>query len=141
MITIQERIYSRLTGDTAATVSLQALLGSSGRIVAGLDYDLVKAPCIAFNLLSSIPGEINSDNVMTDVEYYTFKVFADNCIQIINRLRVLLDRYTFTETTEAGVLRCVWDGDGPDLFDEDLNCRRRDTRFRIYSMPKAVGPV
>ena len=141
MITVQERIYSRLTGDTTATVGLQALLGSSGRIVAGLDYDLLKAPCIAFNNLTNIPGDINSDNVQIDVEFYTFKVFADNCIKIISRLRLLLDRYTFAETSEAGVLRCVWDSDGPDLFDEDLKVRRKDARFRIYSMPKAVGPV
>lgn len=141
MITIQQRIYSRLTGDTAATVSLQALLGSSGRIYAGMDADLAKAPSIVFNNLTNIPGELNSDSVQTDVEFYTFKVFANNCIQIISRLRALLDRYTFAETTEAGVLRCVWDSDGPDLFDEDLKVRRKDARFRIYSAPKAIGPV
>lgn len=141
MITIREKIYSRLTGDTAATVSLQALLGGSGRIIAGLDYDLVKSPCIAFDNLTNIPGDVNSDKVMTEVEFFSFKVFADNCIQIISRLKILLDRYTFAETAEAGVLRCVWDSDGPDLYDDDLHCRRKDTRFRIYSMPKAVGPV
>lgn len=141
MITIQQRIYARLTGDTAATVSLQALLGSSGRIYGGLDQALPQTPSIVFNNVSNIPGEINSDNVQTDVEFYTFKVFANNCLQIISRLRILLDRYTFAETTEAGVLRCVWDNDGPDLFDDDLKVRRKDVRFRIYSMPKAVGPV
>lgn len=141
MITIQERIYSRLTGDTSGSSSLQVLLGGSGRIVAGLDYAELKSPCVAFNNMSNIPGEVNSDNVQTDVEFYTFRVFADNCIQIISRLRQLLDRYTFTETTEAGVLRCVWDSDGPDLFDDNLNIRRKDTRFRVYSMPKGIGPV
>lgn len=141
MITIQQKIYSRLTGDTAATVGLQALLGGSGRIYEGLDYNLPSAPCIAFNNLANIEGSINSDSAMIVVEVWTFKVFADNCKQIISRLRQLLDRYTFTETTEAGVLRCVWDSDGPDLFDDDMQVRRKDARFRIYSMPKAVGPV
>lgn len=141
MITIQEKIYARLTGDTAATVSLQALLGSSGRIFAGLDADLVKAPCLAFNNLSNIAGDVRGDSVQTDVEIYTFKVFASNCIQIISRLRALLDRYTFAETTEAGGLRCVWDSDGPDLFDEDLKVRRKDARFRVYSVPKTIGPI
>ncbi len=141
MITIQERIYSRLTGDTAATVSLQALLGSSGRIYAGLDANIIQAPSIVFNNLTNIPGEVNSDTVQTDVEFYTFKVFANNCIQIISRLRALLAGYTFTETAEAGGLRCVWDSDGPDLFDEDLKVRRKDVRFRVYSAPKAIGQI
>lgn len=144
MITIQQRIYSRLTGDVANTngSSLQTLLGSSGRIFAGMDYTVpLESPCIAFNNVSNIPGDVQGDSVMTDVEFYTFKIFADNCVQIISRLRQLLDRYTFAETTEAGVLRCVWDNDGPDLFDEDMKVRRKDVRFRIYSMAKAVGPV
>ncbi len=137
MITIQQKIYSRLTGDT----TLQNLLGGSGRIFEGLDADLVKAPCIAFNSLANIPGNIQGDMVMIDVEVYTFKVFADNNKTIISRMRILMDRYTFAETSEAGGLQCVWDSDGPDLFDEDLKVKRKDTRFRIFSMPKAVGPV
>ncbi len=137
MITIQQRIYSRLTGDT----TLQNMLGGSGRIFEGLDADLEKAPCIAFNSLANIPGDIQGDMVMTDVEVYTFKVFADNNKAIISRMRILMDRYTFAETSEAGGLQCVWDSDGPDLFDEDLKVKRKDTRFRIFSMPKAVGPV
>lgn len=144
MITIQQRIYSRLTGDVANTngSSLQTLLGGSGRIFAGMDYTIpLESPCVAFNNLTNVPGAINSDFVQTDVEFYVFKVFADNCIQIISRLRQLLDRYTFAETSEAGVLKCVWDNDGPDLFDEDLKVRRKDVRFRVYSSPKAVGPV
>lgn len=141
MITIQEKIYARLTGDVTGTSSLQSLLGGSGRVYEGLDGSLVKSPSVVFNSLANIEGAVQGDNVMTDVEIYTFKVFANNCKIIISRLRILLDRYTFAETSEAGVLRCVWDSDGPDLFDEDLKVRRKDTRFRIYSMPKAVGPV
>jgi hypothetical protein len=144
MITIQQRLNSRLIGDVADVhgSSLQTLLGGSGRIFAGMDYTIpLKSPSIVFNSLANVPGDIQGDTVSTDVEHYTFKIFSNSCIQIITRLRVLLDRYTFVETTEAGVLRCVWDSDGPDLFDEDLKVRRKDTRFRIYSMTKAVGPV
>lgn len=144
MITIQQRLYSRLTADTVdkSGSCLATLLGSVARVFAGMDYTIpLEAPCLVFNSLANVPGHINADMVLTDVETYTFKVFADNCIQIISRLRILLDRYTFAETSEAGVLRCVWDSDGPDLFDEDLKVRRKDCRFRIYSMPKAVGPV
>lgn len=144
MITIQQRIYSRLTGDSVDKNGscLQTLLGGSGRVFAGMDYVVpLKSPCVVLNNLANIPGHLDSDFVQTDIETYTFKVFADNCVQIISRLRQLLDRYTFAETTEAGVLKCVWDSDGPDLFDEDLKVRRKDARFRIYSMPKAVGSV
>ncbi len=141
MITIMQAIYSRLTGDTAATVSLQALLGSSGRIYAGLDANITKAPCLVYNNLSNVPGSIQGDIVMTDIEFWQFKIFANNCIQIAYRLRALLDRYTFTATSEAGSLRCVWDNDGPDLFDDELKVRRKDIRFRIYSMPKAIGSI
>lgn len=143
MITIQAKIYSRLTGDTVDKNGscLQTLLGSSGRINPGIDYMLPEAPGIVFNNLANTQGNLQGDGVFTDIEYWTFKVFADNCTQIIKRLRDLLDRYTFAATSEAGVLRCVWDSDGPDLFDEDLRVRRKDCRFKIYAMPKGVGPV
>lgn len=121
---------------------LKTLLGGSiAKIHAGMDETLLQSPCIVFNSLSNINGFIDAENVTTDVEFYSFKVFANNCPQIIARLRVLMDNYTFTETSEAGGLRSEWDNDGPDLFDEDMKVRRKDCRFRIYSVPKAVGPI
>ncbi len=145
MITIQQAIFSRLSGDTTDKQGscLKTLLGGTltGRIFAGMDLTLVRSPSIVFNNMTNVAGEINSDFVQTDVEFYTFKIFANNAPQIISRLRQLFDRYTFTETAEAGVLTCVWDNDGPDLFDDDLKVRRKDVRFRIYSMPKAIGPI
>lgn len=145
MITIQQAIFSRLSGDTIDKQGscLKTLLGGTltGRVFAGMDLTLVKSPSIVFNNVTNVPGNIDSDFVQTDVEYYVFKVFSNDAVRIISRLRQLFDRYTFTETTEAGVLMCVWDNDGPDLFDDDLKVRRKDVRFRIYSMPKAIGPI
>jgi hypothetical protein len=143
MITIQQKVYARLTGDTVDKngACLKTLLGDINRIYAGLDWQLTQAPSITFNPLTSTPGSLNGDTVMIDEEYFVFHIFANNFHQIATRLRVLLDRYVFAATTEAGAAVCTWDGDGPELFDEDLKVRRRDSRYKILVMPLAVGPV
>ena len=143
MRTVHERIYSRLTGDVndKQGTSLQNLLGGSGRIYAGMDWQLAQAPCLVFNSMASVAGSINSDTVMVEQQYFEFRVFANNFLDIALRLRVLLDRYTFAETSDAGALQCTWESDGPELFDENLKVRRRDSRYKIYVMPKAVGAV
>ena len=139
-----ERLYSRLSGDTVdkSGSCLKTLLGGDiTRVYAGLNYKLPNAPAVTFQSLTTIPGQINSDMVMTEEEFVEFRVFADNHRDISARLRVLLDRYAFAETAEAGVLKTVWQNDGPELFDEDLKVHRRDSLFKIFVMPKAVGPV
>ena len=143
MISVQERIYARLRGDTIDNNGscLATLLGSIDRIYTGLDWQVAEAPSITFNALTSVPGQINSDSVMVEEEFFVFRIFANNFHAVALRLRMLLNRYTFSETSEAGVLKCVWDSDGPEIFDDELKVRRRDSRFKIYAMPEAVGPI
>jgi hypothetical protein len=143
MRTVLEKIYARIHGDTTDKNGrcLQTLLGSIDRIYAGFNYQIPSAPALTFFAMSTIPNSLNGDNVMVEEEFVEFRVFADNHSDIAARLRQLMDRYTFAETSEAGVLRAVWQNDGPQLFDEDLKVHRRDSLFKIYVMPKAIGPV
>ena len=141
---VLERIYARAHGDTTDKNGscLKTLLGGNiDRIYSGLNNQIPTAPAITFCNISSIPSSLNSDVVMVEEEFIEFRVYADNHPDIAARLRQLFDRHTFAETTTAGVLKTVWQNDGPELFDEDLKVHRRDSLFKVYVAPKALGPV
>lgn len=137
MKAVEAAIYGRLTGDS----TLQSLLGGSGRISHALESGNAQKNSLTFLLLNAEPGYVNSDRVQTQVESYQLMIFSDKYVDIAYRLRVLLDGYTFADTTEAGGMVCVWDSDGPDLFDEPLQVGRKDVRYRVMLTPRAVGAV
>lgn len=132
---------TRLKGDTASTVGLQALLGSSGRIRHVLENEIPKAPGVYYKSLANGPGTINADSVVTSNEFYQFKVYATNAENIMYRVRVLLDRYTLPDQSDTGSAVCVWDSDGPDGFDDSLQLPTKTTQFRIFMVPKAAASV
>ena len=132
---------TRLKADTAATVGLQALLGSSGRIRHALEGETPKAAGVYYKSLANAPGSINADNVVTSNEFYQFRVYATNAEDILYRLRVLLDRYTFPDQADTGNIYCVWDSEGPDGFDGSLMLPIKTTQFRIFMVPKAAASI
>lgn len=91
--------------------------------------------------MANAPGTINSDRVTTSNELYQFKVYADNTEDVLFRLRVLLDGYAFPDQTDVGGIRCIWDSDGPDLFEDSMMKATKTVQFRIYTVPKAVAVV
>lgn len=137
MKTIEEAIYTRLSGDSA----LATLLTGSGRIHHALEAQQAQKPTLTYLCLLSVPGSINSDRVQTMEETYQFIIFAENYPDIAYRLRVLLDGYRFPETSEAGNIRGVWESDDADMYDDALQVGRKDVRYRILLTPKAVGAV
>jgi hypothetical protein len=141
MRAVEEAIMTRLKADTAATVSLQALLGSSGRIRHALEIGTPKAPGVYYKSMANAPGTINADSVVTSDEFYQFRVYATNAEDVMYRLRVLLDRYTFPDQTDVGSIRCIWDSDGPDAYDDMLELPMKTTQFRIFMVPKAAASV
>ena len=140
MRTIEEAIMTRLKADTG-TGGLQSLLGSSGRIRHALEGEVPKSPGVYYKSLANAPGTINADNVVTSNEFYQFRVFATNAEDVMYRLRVLLDRYTFADQADTGNIRCVWDSDGADGYDDSLQLPVKTTQFRIFMVPKAAASV
>lgn len=137
----EEAIMTRLLSDTAINVSLQALLGSTGRVLHGRERAIPKAPGVYYESMANSPGSINSDNAKTSSELYQFRVYADNYENVLYRLRVLLDGYTFPDQTDVGSIRSVWDADGPDLFDDSLELKVKTVVFRLFTVPKAAAVV
>lgn len=132
---------TRLKADTAATVSLQALLGGANRIWHGKERAIPSAPGIYYESLANAAASINADNVKTSNELYQFRVYSDNYEDILYRLRVLLDGYVFPDQTLVGNIYSIWDGDGPDLFDDSMELKVKTTQFRIFMVPKAAASV
>ena len=132
---------TRLTADVSGASSLQTLLGGSGRISHAQELRQAKSPGVYYQSLSNSRGSIFSDNVKTSSEIYQFKVYADNNEDILYRLRVLLDGYTFPDQSDTGSIRCNWDSDGPDVFDDSMMRNAKTAQFRISMVPKAAAAV
>lgn len=141
MRTIEEAIFTRLKNDTSGSASLQSLLGGSGRIWHGLELVGPKAPGVYYQSMANSRGSIFTDNVKTSSEIYQFKVYADNNEDILYRLRILLDGYIFPDQVDTGSIRCNWDSDGPDMFDDAMMKSIKTVQFRIFMVPKAAAVV
>jgi hypothetical protein len=141
MITIHAAIQTRLTGDSSLTGNLQTILGGSGRIYHQFEDKVPQVPCVVFAEMSTAPGHIDGDNVQTYEQFYVFRIFSNRAWEIVERLKTLLDKYRFPDTTEAGHIQCTFSSVGPDLFDEDLKVARKDATFRIYMVPHTVAPI
>lgn len=141
---VAEMIYQRMTADTAASVSLQAILGGSGRIKAGFQNATPKAPCITFQKFTAIPGHMQGGIGRTHEEFYLFSIFSDRYPDLVYRLKALFDGYSFlvpSSKTQVGRVSSQWDWEGPDLFDEALQVGRKDVRYRFFVVPKAINPI
>lgn len=132
---------TRLKADNSATGNLQTLLGGAGRILHGKELITPKSPGVYYQSLANSRGSIFSDNVKTSSEIYMFTIYADNYEDILYRLRVLLDGYIFPDQLDTGSIRCHWDSDGPDLFDDSMMRNTKTVQFRIFMVPKAAAVV
>lgn len=137
MKTVEGAIFTRLNSDT----TLQTLLGGAGRIYHALEMQGAQKPSITYILVNAVPGKVNSENARTIVETYMFIVFADGYQDIVARVRRLLDGYRFPATADAGNIKAEFDSEGPDQYDEALSSGRKDFRYRIYVVPKALASI
>lgn len=141
---IETLIYSRLIGDTEATVGLVALLGSGSHILHAFQDIVPVVPYLTFQIYSVGSGLLTSNfNRSLDV-FIQFNVFASNYLDVLARLRKLFDGYRFdvpSNYTDVGQIRGVFDFEGPDGYDEQLEVQTKQVRYRFFVTPKAWNPI
>lgn len=140
----EQLIYSRMTSDTQATIGLVALLTDVTHIFHGFQNTLPKIPYLTFEVFSQIKGQLGGDFARSYEVFIQFNIFAKNYLDIVARLRHLFDGYRFdipSNYAEIGQLRGVFDFEGPDGYDEQLEVQSKQVRYRFFVTPKAWDPI
>jgi hypothetical protein len=125
-------------------VGLVPLLGAADRILHAFQSATPPAPGLTYQVFNSTPGLLTGDFVRTMIVFIQFNIFANNYPDISFRLKKLFDGYCFTVPggyTQLGTLTSVFDWEGPDGFDEQLQVQRKDVRYRFFAAPKAQSPI
>jgi hypothetical protein len=141
---IDKLIYGRLVGDTVATIGLVALLGTSANIMHGFQNVIPKVPYLTFQVFSEIKGQLGGNFTRSIDVFMQFSVYAANYADVIARLRHLFDGYRFdvpSDYTEIGQMRGLFDFEGPDGYDDQLEVQFKQVRYRFFVTPKAWNPI
>jgi hypothetical protein len=137
VLTVKEALMTRLAGDA----TLQTLLGASGRIYHALEQVEPIASSVTYIQESSIPGDLQGDNVASHIEFYKFNVYHQQHERVAERIYTLLHQYRFPTPSDAGIKACVWEWEGPDEFDEKLQVGVKRLRFRLSVARSAQAPA
>jgi len=141
---VEQLVYARLIGDTEVTNGLVALLGNSSRILHAYQSTDPTVPRLTFSVYTSTPGNLGGDFIREMELFIQFNVFAANYSDIIFRLFRLFNGHQFavpTNYVQVGQVSSIWDWEGPDGFDEQLEIQRKDVRYRFFVVPKAQNPI
>jgi hypothetical protein len=141
---VEQLIYSRLTSDSEATIGLLALLGDSSHIMHAFQMTIPEVPYLTFQVFSQTKGLLGGNFTRSLDVFIQFNVFAKNYADVIARLRHLFDGYRFdvpSNYTEIGQLKGVFDFEGPDGYDEQLEVQSKQVRYRFFVTPKAWNPI
>ncbi len=141
---VDQLIYARLIGDTEPTNGLVALLGTTAHILHGFQDKVPVVPYVTFDVFSVGKGLLTGNYGRSLDVFMQFNVFANHFDPILSRLRQLFDGYRFdvpSNYTEVGQLRGVFDFEGPDGYDEQLEVQFKQVRFRFFVTPKAWNPI
>ena len=141
---VEQLIYARLIADTEATYGLVSLLGNVNRILHAYQSAQPTVPGLTFHVYTQAPGILQGDFIRTVELFIQFNIFAANYSDITFRLFKLFNSHTFavpTNYVQVGQVSSIWDWEGPDGFDEQLEIQRKDVRYRFFVVPKAQNPI
>lgn len=141
---VEQLVYSRLIADTEAVNGLVALVGGVGNILHGYQSALPTVPSVTFHVYTQTPGLLGGDFIRQVELFIQFNIFASNYSDISFRLFKLFNAYCFSvpsNYTQIGSVTSIWDWEGPDGFDEQLEIQRKDVRYRFFVVPKAQNPI
>jgi len=141
---VEELIYARLTGDTEPVNGIVALLGNVNRILHAYQSADPTVPALTFHVYTQTPGQLTGDFIRTTELFIQFNIFAANYSDIVFRLFRLFNGHQFavpTNYVQVGQVSSIWDWEGPDGFDEQLEIQRKDVRYRFFVVPKAQNPI
>ena|SRR3990167_1235904 len=137
MKTVEEALMTRLTGDA----TLVSLLGGSGRIYHAMEKVEPKINSITFMAITSVPEGLTGDVVMSRREDYMLSIFHNQYEDVLDRIFKLLHMYQFPTPSDAGIVKAMWDWEGPDEFDEDLKVGKKTVRYKFYVVRQAFAPI
>ena len=141
---VEQLVYARLIGDTEVVNGLVALVGGSSNIIHGYQSALPSVPSVTFHVFTQTMGHLSGDFARTIELFIQFNIFAANYSEITFRLFKLFNGYCFSVPTnyaQIGQVSSIWDWEGPDGFDEQLEIQRKDVRYRFFVVPKAQSPI
>ena len=129
MATMKEAFYAILKADAQLTGAgkLGNLLGKSTVEPYGVFFGWpptdAPTPCISYASVSQ-SGRLPRRQIMS------VTAFGNNFEAILDIVHDLLDDAVL-EATDVQPLLCVWDGRGPDLWDDDLKCYYAQDRYLL----------
>lgn len=144
MKAVEELVYARLIADTAVGGVVALLGGDSARILHAFQSNVPPSPGVTFHVWNTVPGLLTGDFVRQMILFMQFNIYSPVYTDIVFRLKRLFDGYCFTVpavNAQLGSVSSVFDWEGPDGFDEQLQQQRKDVRYRFFVVPKAQNPV
>lgn len=141
---LEQLIWGRMTGDTEATNGLVALLGTTAHMYHGFQNTVAVIPYLTFQVYSTNKGQLGGDFAQSYEIFIQFNIFGKNYLDVATRLRRLFDGYRFDipgNYTEVGQAKGVFDFEGPDGYDEQLEVQTKQVRYRFFVTPKAWNPI
>jgi hypothetical protein len=99
---------------------------------------------LTFQIFSQVKGHLGGDFSQSFEIFIQFNIFAENYMDVSSRLRQLFDGYRFdipANYTDVGQARGVFDFEGPDAYDEQLEVQTKQVRYRFFVTPKAWSPI
>jgi hypothetical protein len=141
---VEQLVYARLIADTEPANGLVALLGNVNRILHAFQSADPSVPFLTFHVYTQSSGGVQGDFMRTLEVFIQFNIFASNYADITFRLFKLFNGHNFVVPTnyiQVGQVSCIWDWEGPDGFDEQLEIQRKDVRYRFFVVPKAQNPI
>lgn len=141
---VEQLVYARMIGDTEPVNGLVALAGGAGNILHGFQSADPTVPSVTFHVYTQTQGLLGGDFVRQVELFIQFNIFAANYSDITFRLFKLFNGHCFAVPggyTQIGQVSSIWDWEGPDGFDEQLEIQRKDVRYRFFVVPKAQNPI
>lgn len=141
---VEQLVYARMIADTEATNGLVPLLGNVGNILHAFQSSEPTVPSLTFHVYTQAPGLLGGDFIRQMELFLQFNIFAANYADITFRLFKLFNSHVFAVPSnykQIGQVSSVWDWEGPDGYDEQLEIQKKDVRFKFFVIPKAQNPI
>jgi hypothetical protein len=141
---VEQLIYARMTNDTEPVNGLLALLGDTTHILHAYQNIEAELPYLTFHVYSVNKGTLGGDFTRSLDVFVQFNAFGPNYADVLNRVRRLFDGYRFdipNGYTDVGQLKGVFDFEGPDGYDEQLEVQTKQVRYRFFVTPMTWAPI
>lgn len=147
---VEQVVYQTLVADSGSGGVLDLLGetlasgGTSERVLHAYQVATPPSPGLTYGVTAAPQGQIPR---FTREVFVTFNIFAANYAEIGFRLMRLFDgrqhdlSVVSGGAAQIGGVSSVFDFEGPDGFDEQLEIQLKNLRFRFFAVLKAQNPI